>query len=182
MGLTTRAESRLRTRSHAALNVLQRCGLLVGSATLSTILMSGCATHQPPISSASNEGSALTLEGTWSMDLSPAQDGSYIKDMVIVADAGKDGISPHTFTGTVYGGSPFDNGQCINTPSGNAFAFVSDEKGELGGPYYWLGQRRPDQKDTRPAGSPSEEVLTGRVRSLSRNLDMQWRATRSSAR
>lgn len=114
------------------------------------------------------------------MDLSPAQDGSYLKAFVIIPDAaaaGKD--APHTFTGTVYDGSPFDNGQCVNIPGGVAFAFVSDEQGQLGGPYYWLGVvERAGQKNTRPGSPLAEEVLTGRVRSLSRNLDMPWRAIR----
>lgn len=108
------------------------------------------------------------------MDLSPRQDRSYTKELVINPDVGGPGVtSEFTFTGSVYGGSPFDNGQCFRTESGIAISFVSDEKGEMGGPYYWLGWL--GQKATRPAS----EGLTGRVRSLSRNFQMQWSATRT---
>ncbi len=120
-------------------------------------------------------GPVSTVAGTWSMDLSPGQNGSYLKELVIVPDVDRGpGASVHTFTGTVYGGSPFDNGQCVCTDAGIVLAFVSDEKGEMGGPYYWLGWL--DLKATRPASS----MLTGRVRSLSRNFEMQWSATRTA--
>jgi hypothetical protein len=177
---------RFDSRFLARTSMRSRWAPLVTILAGSVLFAGGCAGNQPDAISAplstSCKGSALALAGTWQMDLSPDQDGSYIKDLVIVADVGKNGSTPHAFTGTVYGGSPFDNGQCVSTPSGDVFAFVSDERGELGGPYYWLGQVRHDQKVTGPADSSSSvEVLTGRVRSLSRNLDMPWRATRSSA-
>ncbi|MBU6412613.1 MAG: hypothetical protein KGS45_04005 [Planctomycetes bacterium] len=108
------------------------------------------------------------------MDLSPDQDGSYLKSLVIFPDEAAPGKAMTTFTGAVYGGSPFDNGQVLQIDGGVAFAFVSDEKGEMGGPYYWLGQ-----KVTRPPSSSGAEVLTGRVRSLSRKFEMAWSARRS---
>lgn len=117
--------------------------------------------------------SLAPISGEWVMDLSPAQDGSYTKSLVIVPDADAPGRPATTFTGTVYDGSPFENGLTFNIDNGVVFAFVSDEKGDMGGPYYWLGQ-----KVTRPANSSVSEALTGRVRSLARNFEMGWSASR----
>ncbi len=110
--------------------------------------------------------SASTISGTWEMDLSPAQDRSYLKDLTIVPDEPQ--ATARTFTGTVYGGSPFDNGLLDATRHHScAFAFVSDEKGEMGGPYYWVGTY-----------ALATDRLNGRVRSLTRTFEMDWSATR----
>jgi hypothetical protein len=109
---------------------------------------------------------ASTLSGTWEMDLSPAQDKSYMKDLVITADEPR--ATAMTFTGSVYGGSAFDNGLVHTSTRGDcAFAFVSDEKGQMGGPYYWVG-----------TWDVISDGMHGRVRSLTRSFEMTWSATR----
>ena len=111
------------------------------------------------------------------MDLSTKQDQSYLKELVITPDEARDGESVSTFTGSVYGGSPFDNGLSFiaaNSTDHSAnsstliISFVSDEKGEMGGPYYWLGVMQGD-------------ALTGRVRSLTRSFELDWSARRERA-
>jgi len=109
---------------------------------------------------------ATGLAGSWDMDLSPAQDRSYIKEMVVVLTPGAGNSAPTTFTGSVYGGSPFDNGTVAWSGDRLIFSFVSDEAGQMGGPYYWLGSEAADH------------ALAGRVRSLTRNFDLGWSARR----
>ncbi len=111
---------------------------------------------------------ASALAGTWSMDLSPQQNGSYLKDLVVEPTPGPHGRG-QTFTGTVYGGSTFDNGQSFVAGGRLVFSFVSDEARQLGGPYYWLGALEPDG------------ALRGRVQSLSRKLEMRWEARKKGA-
>lgn len=125
-------------------------------ACVATCFVSGCSTHIPH--TRKPQKSASRFAGIWNMDLSPAQDGSYIKDLVIMPDAGR---YPMTFTGTVYSGSAFDNGLLCTTPHATCLSMVSDEKGEMGGPYYWIGV------DDGRGG------LRGRVRSLTRSMEME---------
>lgn len=128
--------------------------------------LGGCAAGRMHSSASAAKVNASTLSGTWEMDLSPAQDKSYLKDLVIVADEPR--ATAMTFTGSVYGGSAFDNGLVHVSKRGDcAFGFVSDEKGQMGGPYYWVGTW-----DTRLDG------MHGRVRSLTRSFEMEWSATR----
>lgn len=161
-----------RTNSTSASSIM--ASFMVAAAMVGAV--GGCQTLQSGATSstviAANSGVGA-LAGRWEMDLSPVQDRSYLKEFFVVPDADKPGKVTRTFIGTVYGGSPFDNGQVMSIDTGVAFAFVSDEKGEQGGPYYWIGQ-----KVTRPGNLSVQEVLTGRVRSLTRNFELAWSATR----
>lgn len=137
---------------------------------LALLLTAGCAAAPPPAAAPpaptpTPEG----LAGAWDMDLSPAQDGSYVQALEIVLDPAKQpGASPTSFTGSVYGGNRFDNGQLFAGGRDLAFAFVSDERGESGGPYYFLGVLAPDAR------------LRGTVRSLTRGFQLGWSATRAA--
>ena len=131
-------------------------------ALLTLPLVPGCTSPQREPASPD----ASQLQGLWDMDLSPAQDRSYLKDLQIVPVA-SDGTAPTlAFTGTVYGGSTFDNGLVTSSGERTIFAFVSDEAGQQGGPYYWLGSR------TSPV------TLAGRVQSLTRSFQLNWSARR----
>ena len=126
----------------------------------------GCAAGRADRDESRAKVSASTLSGTWEMDLSPAQDKSYMKDLVIAADEPR--VTAMTFTGSVYGGSAFDNGLLHVSKRGEcAFGFVSDEKGQMGGPYYWVG-----------TWDATADDMHGRVRSLTRSFEMTWSATR----
>ncbi len=132
---------------------------IAASLLAAAILLPACGT-----ASKTPAPTVASLAGTWSMDLSPAQDKSYLKDFVVIPSNDPAGI---TFTGTVYGGSTYDNGLAFTRDNLLCFSMVSDEEGKLGGPYYWLGT----------AATP--ELLTGRVRSISRSLQMSWSARRA---
>lgn len=102
------------------------------------------------------------------MDLSPAQDGSYVKPLTITLDPAKSPAeAPGTFTGTVYGGSPFDNGVIDASQAPAVFSFTSDMDAQMGGPYFWVGRLNADG------------TLGGAVRSLNRGFNMHWSAHRS---
>lgn len=126
-------------------------------------LVAGCETKVPVVLSVS------ALAGAWDMDLSPKQDGTYTKDLVIVPTPLADGAPAKTFTGTVYDGFLFENGLVSSAGGQTIFAFVSDEGGEQGGPYYWVGTQE------------SEDLLTGRVQSVNRGLLIDWSARRKPA-
>ncbi len=142
-----------------------RSGAWVGALMLvaSLGLVTGCKTAAPMVVN------ARSLGGAWDMDLSPRQDGTYIKDLVIVATPPADGTPAKTFTGTVYDGFLFENGLVWSAGGKITFAFVSDEGGEQGGPYYWVGTLE------------SDDLLTGRVQSLKRGLLIDWSARRKPA-
>jgi hypothetical protein len=135
-------------------------------ASLSAI--SGCASSNSTSSQSapSVSQSATALAGEWSMDLSPAQDRSYEKALVIIPAPTAEN-RPHSFTGTVYGGSAYDNGLVFADLGVLAFSMVSDEAGQMGGPYYWLGTLQTDG------------TLRGRVQSLSRAFELDWSARRA---
>lgn len=145
--------------------------LRVGAFALSLACLGACASHDDRVADAGAAPSLGAYAGAWAMDLSPAQDGSYIKEMVITPAA--DGAKrSHGFTGSVYDGSTFDNGLWWVIPDARGqtitFCMVSDTSGESGGPYYWLGATMPDG------------TLRGRVQSLARNFELNWKATRKS--
>jgi len=87
--------------------------------------------------------------------------------MVIVApqEGAKRG---HSFTGSVYDGSAFDNGLVFIDRGILTFSMVSDESKQLGGPYYWLGTLQADG------------TLRGRVQTLSRGFELAWSARRAA--
>ena len=141
------------------------CASLV-AASLPAI--SGCASSNSTSSQSapSVRQTATALAGEWSMDLSPKQDRSYEKILVIVPAPATE-KRPHSFTGTVYGGSAYDNGLVFADRGVLAFSMVSDEAGQMGGPYYWLGTLQADG------------TLRGRVQSLSRAFELDWSARRA---
>lgn len=145
--------------------------LRVGAFALSLACLGACASHRDRVADAAAAPSPEAYAGAWAMDLSPAQDGSYIKEMVITP-APSGAKRSHGFTGSVYDGSTFDNGLWWVIPDERgqtiAFCMVSDTSGESGGPYYWLGATMPDG------------TLRGRVQSLARNFELNWKATRKS--
>lgn len=142
------------------------CASLVAASLLA---ISGCASSNAtsPRAGTSANQSATALTGEWSMDLSPAQDRSYEKALVIVPAPATE-KRPHSFTGTVYGGSAYDNGLVFADRGVLAFSMVSDEAGQMGGPYYWLGTLQADG------------TLRGRVQSLSRAFELDWSARRTN--
>lgn len=108
------------------------------------------------------------LAGTWSMDLSPEQDRSYLKDFVVTPDEPrKAGEIPVTFSGLAYGASPFANGLVSARGDRVVFSCMTDESGEMGGPYFWLGSTTADG------------AIEGDVRSIKRGFEMRWRAVRA---
>lgn len=129
-------------------------------------MIGGCTSPGSRPNGASPPLDANLLAGTWEMDLSPAQDRSYLKDLVITPSTTSNGTAPLAFTGSVYGGSEFDNGIVAKSGDRVIFSCVSDEAGQLGGPYYWLGSQN------------SPTTLTGRVQSLTRRFQLDWSARR----
>lgn len=136
----------------------------------SLLAISGCASSNATSSQTGTSAnqSATFLAGEWTMDLSPKQDRSYEKAFVIVPAPATE-KRPHSFTGTVYGGSAYDNGLVFAERGVLAFSMVSDEAGQMGGPYYWLGTLQTDG------------TLRGRVQSLSRAFELDWSARRSQS-
>lgn len=146
-----------------------------GAATATALVLvlatvGGCSSSGSSLGAAPGHASpsldASALAGTWEMDLSPAQDRSYLKDFIVTPTPTADGTAPRAFTGSVYGGSEFDNGIVATSGGGVIFSCVSDEAGQLGGPYYWLGSQT------------SPTTLAGRVQSLSRKFQLDWSARR----
>jgi hypothetical protein len=128
--------------------------------------LNGCKSTNTKVSNAPPPTLA-SIAGEWEMDLSPQQDGSYIKSLIITPNISK--ADSDTFTGTTYGSAPYDNGLALRSTGSLTFSFVSDETGQMGGPYYWLG-----------TASSSGTELSGKVQCLSRNLLMPWRASRKT--
>lgn len=131
--------------------------LRLASITVAAVLSAGCA----PRSALTPARTLESIAGEWALDLSPKQDGSDIKKLEIVPDK----RFPNTFGGVVYNDTKFDNGLALETRPNTFFSFVSDENGENGGPYYWLGITQDQQ-------------LTGTVQSLSRKFQQRWIARR----
>ena len=143
------------------------CASLVAASLLA---ISGCASSSATSSQVGTGAnlSATFLAGEWTMDLSPKQERSYEKALVIIPAPATE-KRPHSFTGTVYGGSAYDNGLVFAERGVLAFSMVSDEAGQMGGPYYWLGTLQADG------------TLRGRVQSLSRAFELDWSARRSQS-
>ncbi len=144
----------------------------VYAAAISALAIGGCAS-QSRIGQSAEQTAALPdarqIEGTWTMDVSPAQDGSALHDFVVTPrppKAGKADTTPTTFTGLVYDNNEFSNGLCHRRGDLLVFSFASDVGGQYGGPYYFLGV------------DDGSGTLRGRVRAIARDFELEWSAVK----
>ncbi len=145
---------------------------LVLTAAISAFTIGGCASPSRSDAGAAKAAAvpdARRLEGTWTMDVSPAQDGSALHDFVVTPRPPKPGAvdtTPTTFTGLVYDNNEFTNGLCHRRGDLLVFSFASDVGGQYGGPYYFLGV------------DDGSGTLRGRVRAIARDFELEWSAVK----
>lgn len=146
--------------------------MLVAAAAISACAIGGCVSSSRSGANAAKAAAlpdARQIEGTWTMDVSPAQDGSAIHDFVVTPCPPKPGAAdttPTTFTGLVYDNNEFSNGLCHRRGDLLVFSFASDVGGQYGGPYYFLGV------------DDGSGTLRGRVRAIARDFELEWSAVR----
>lgn len=105
------------------------------------------------------------LNGTWSVDLSPNQDGSDVRSVTMAMDPSNQyNVTASTFSGNAYGSS-FSNGQVMNHEGKTVFSFATNDQS---GTSHWLGGmtsdggmqgtvRSPDGNITRWSAVPSDD-------------------------